>query len=396
MQHDVAGTSPVRKAVAAGITAGVIGAGAWGTAIGKVLGEKGLPVAIWSHDPEPVTEINEKGTNERFLPGIHLPQTLRASADIAEVAEGKDHLFLAVPSLHLLSSLKKILGCVSIREGKTIISVLTKGFIESQGGIHLITEAMEDYLPGMYRGKLVYVSGPSHAIEVSQGKITGLISASRSGRNSIRVRELLSGGNLVVFSSLDVRGVQISAALKNVVAIAFGMLDALKETSSQFGDNTESLLLAAGLNEIRILGRAMGATHAETFTSIAGVGDLDVTCRSVHGRNRRFGREIVLKGLIDSCGSIDEVIDALPRIGYMAEGVVTAKWVQHLAAQRKLALPIIGGVYRILNREVDPLTEVSSMLEMIISRARTGKRWRGASALLHGTAEWASRLAHRG
>jgi glycerol-3-phosphate dehydrogenase (NAD(P)+) len=255
---------------------------------------------------------------------------------------------------------------------------------------------MEDYLPGMYRGKLVYVSGPSHAIEVSQGKITGLISASRSGRNSIRVRELLSGGNLVVFSSLDVRGVQISAALKNVVAIAFGMLDALKETSSQFGDNTESLLLAAGLNEIRILGRAMGATHAETFTSIAGVGDLDVTCRSVHGRNRRFGREIVLKGLIDGCGSIDDVIQSLPRFGYMAEGVVTAKWVQHLAAQRKLALPIMGGVYRILNREVDPITEVSTMLEMIISRSRTGKRWRGASALLRGTAEWASRLTRRG
>jgi glycerol-3-phosphate dehydrogenase (NAD(P)+) len=379
-----------------GATAGVIGAGAWGTAIGKVLADKGLPVSLWSHENEVAAEVNGKHTNERFLPGISLPAGLSASTDIGAVAEKKDYLFVAVPSLYLLESVKKILGCINIREGKAVISVLTKGFVETPAGIRLITEAMEDYLPGMYRGKLVYISGPSHAIEVSQGKITGLISASRSGRNSIRVRELLSGANLVVFSSLDVRGVQISAALKNVVAIAFGMLDALKESSSQFGDNTESLLLAAGLNEIRILGRAMGATHAETFTSIAGVGDLDVTCRSVHGRNRRFGREIILKGLIDGCASIDDVINGLPRFGYMAEGVVTAKWVHHLAVQRRLALPIISGVYRILNREVDPLTEVSSMLERILSRSISAKLRRGPSALLRGTAEWASRLTHRG
>jgi glycerol-3-phosphate dehydrogenase (NAD(P)+) len=197
----------------------------------------------------------------------------------------------------------------------------------------------------------------------------------------------------VVFSSLDVRGVQISAAMKNVVAVAFGMLDALKESSDQFGDNTESLLLAAGLSEIQALGKALGATHHETFTSIAGVGDLDVTCRSVHGRNRRFGREIILKKLIDGCTSIDEVISALPGIGYIAEGVITAKWVHAIAVQRKLTLPIARGVYRILNREVDPLAEVQSMLEGITSRTPAGRR--GPSAILRDTAEWASRLTHR-
>jgi glycerol-3-phosphate dehydrogenase (NAD(P)+) len=380
----------------AGATAGVIGAGAWGTAIAKVLAEKGIPVDIWTHEVDVAGQINTARRNERYLPGVTLPTGLRASPDICEVAEKKDFIFFAVPSLYLLETAKKILGCGNVREGRAVISVLTKGFVETPGGIRLTTEALEDYLPGMYRGKLVYISGPSHAIEVSQGKITGLISASRSGRNSIRVRELLSGGHLVVFSSLDVRGVQISAALKNIVAIAFGMLDALKESSSQFGDNTESLLLAAGLNEIRILGRAMGATHPETFTSIAGVGDLDVTCRSLLGRNRRFGREIILKKLLEGCASIDDVIASLPRIGYIAEGVVTAKWVSHLAAQRKLALPIIGGVYRILNREVDPLTEVGTMLERILSRSKAGGRLRGPSAILRGTAEWASRLTHRG
>jgi glycerol-3-phosphate dehydrogenase (NAD(P)+) len=373
---------------------GVIGAGAWGTAIAKVLAEKGFPVDLWCFEKDLAAQINQDHVNGRYLADVRLPPLLHASATMTDVAEGKQHLFLAIPSLFILSNIKQVLGCVNIREGKTVISILTKGFIESQGGIHLITEALEDYLPGMYRGKLVYVSGPSHAIEVSQGKVTGLISASRSGRNSIRVRELLSGGPLVVFSSLDVKGVQISAALKNVVAVAFGMLDALKETSDQFGDNTESLLLAAGLNEIQVFGKAMGATHAETFTSIAGVGDLDVTCRSVHGRNRRFGREIILKKLIEGCSSIDEVINSLPRFGYIAEGVVTAKWVNAISAQRKLSLPIMAGVYRILDRQVDPLVEVQNMLERIIKSP--GRRQRSASAILRGTAEWASRLTHRG
>jgi glycerol-3-phosphate dehydrogenase (NAD(P)+) len=372
---------------------GVIGAGAWGTAIAKCIAEKGKRVDIWALESELVSEINDRHTNERYLPGIKLPEQLHASSSMPEVAEGKDHLLLAIPSLYLLPNVKQILGCGAIREGKTVISILTKGFIETPSGIHLITEALEDYLPGMYRGKLVYVSGPSHAIEVSQGKITGLISASRSGRNSIRVRELLTGGTLVVFSSLDVKGVQISAALKNVIAVAFGMLDALKESSDYFGDNTESLLLAAGLNEIQVVGKIMGATHPETFTSIAGVGDLDVTCRSVHGRNRRFGREVVLKNLIEGCSSIDEVIAGMPKFGYIAEGVVTAKWVHALAEQRKLTLPIIGGVHRILNREVDPLTEVRTMLERIMSRTKPGKREGG---LFRGTAEWASRLGRRG
>ena len=373
---------------------GIVGAGAWGTAIGKVLADKGLTVDIWCYEQNVAAEINGAHTNGTYLPGVGLPVNLRASHQMAEVAEGKDHLFIAIPSLFLLSTVKQILGSSHIREGRTLISILTKGFIETPAGIRLITEALEDYLPGMYRGKLVYVSGPSHAIEVSQGKITGLISASRSGRNSIRVRELLAGGPLVVFSSLDVRGVQISAALKNVIAIAFGMLDALKESSDRFGDNTESLLLAAGLNEILVVGRAMGATHPETFTSIAGVGDLDVTCRSVPGRNRRFGREIILKSLIKDCATIEEVIESLARFGYIAEGVVTSKWVNALALQRKISLPIIGGVYRVLNREVDPLREVSNMLERIISMSPA--RQRSRTAILRGTAEWASRLTHRG
>ncbi len=353
---------------------GVLGAGGWGTAIAKVLADKGMPVCLWCREPELAGEIASRHTNTRFLPGVTLPERVTATADIVQAAEGREYLFLAIPSMYLLDTLRSVLGCADIREGRTLIAVLTKGFIDTHHGIKLPVDALEDYLPGLYKGKLVYVSGPSHAEEVARGTITGLISASRSGRNSIRVRQLLAGGRLLVFASLDVRGVQISAAIKNVVAVAFGMLDALKESSEEFGDNTESLLLAAGLNEIRTAGRAMGATHSETFTSIAGVGDLDVTCRSVYGRNRRFGREVVLKRLIEGCSSIDDVIGGMESFGYIAEGVAAAKHLHTITVQKKLVLPVCGGVYRILNREVDPLAELESMLGRISAGTKTGAR----------------------
>jgi glycerol-3-phosphate dehydrogenase (NAD(P)+) len=353
---------------------GVIGAGAWGTAIAKVLGDNQLNVDLWCYEADLASEINARHVNERFLSGVTLPPSITASTDLQHVAAGKRYLFLAVPSLFLLGIVKQIQAFPEILEGKPIIAILTKGLIDTRDGVRLITDALEDYLPGSYKGKLVFVSGPSHAIEVARGKITGLISASKSGKNSIRIRELLSQGRLVVFSSLDVRGVQICAAMKNVIAIAFGMLDAMKEYSDQFGDNTESLLLAAGLSEIQLVGRVMGATHIETFASIAGVGDLDVTCRSVWGRNRRFGREIVLKRLIEGFSSIDELIASLPSIGYIPEGVVTARHVHALSEQKGLTLPISGGVYRILNREVDPLSEVGNIIEGIVGRSEGSSR----------------------
>jgi glycerol-3-phosphate dehydrogenase (NAD(P)+) len=353
---------------------GVIGGGAWGTAIAKVLGDNQLSVELWCYEADLASEINTRHVNERFLPGVALSHTITASTDLQRVAAEKRYLFLAVPSLFLLGIVKQIQTFPEILEGKPIIAILTKGLIDTGEGARLITDSLEDFLPGSYKGKLVFVSGPSHAIEVAKGKITGLISASKSGKNSIRIRELLTRGRLVVFSSLDVRGVQVCAALKNVIAIAFGMLDALKEFSDQFGDNTESLLLAAGLSEIQFLGRVMGATHIETFASIAGVGDLDVTCRSVHGRNRRFGREIVLKHLIEGFKSIDELIDNLPSIGYIPEGVVTTRHVHALAEQKGITLPICGGVYRILNREVDPLTEVGNIIGGIVGRSSQKRR----------------------
>ncbi|MCX7787322.1 MAG: NAD(P)-dependent glycerol-3-phosphate dehydrogenase [Spirochaetes bacterium] len=347
------------------ITVGILGAGGWGTALAKVLAEKGAEVELWSYEESVAREINAFHTNTKYLPEVTIPDGIKASTDIQTVATGKEYILIAIPSLFLLPSIKKILTVPNIMEGQSLIGVVTKGFVSTPLGPRLILNTLEDYLPGFYKGNLVYISGPSHAEEVARGKLTGLISASLNGKNSIRFRELLSTSNLLVFSSFDVIGVQVCGATKNVIAIAFGMLDALKDLSNFVGDNTESLLLAAGLNEIQTLGRALGSTHPETFTSIAGVGDLDVTCRSIYGRNRRFGREIILKGVLQKFRNLEDLLERIHELGYLPEGAVACKSVMSIANERQLKLPIAETVFRILNREQEPFPLIEQLLKAL-------------------------------
>ena len=344
---------------------GIINAGAWGTAIAKVIGDLGHSVEIWEYMEDVVDEINSKHTNSRYLLGVKLADEIRATTDLRKAATDKDFIILATPSLYILDIVKKLVPVSDIMEGKPVIGILTKGFIQGTAGPMLITRALEDYLPGFYKDSLVYISGPSHAEEVARGKLTGLISASKNGMNSIRFRELLNGSNLMVYSSLDTIGVQTCGAVKNVIAIAYGMLDALSEISENFGDNTESLLLAAGLNEIQQLGMALGSKYPETFTSIAGVGDLDVTCRSKYGRNRKFGREIVNDRKIAGYRDINDLIANIDKIGYLPEGIVAIKFVKQLMDQHKLKLPVSESVYRILNKEGEPLEAVQEMVKKL-------------------------------
>ena len=333
---------------------GILGAGAWGTAVAQALARGGHDVVIWAMEQDVTDSINDCHENKRYLPGFTLSKELRASTDIEEVASDREFLILGSPSLYLASTIKKILHVPSIADGSTCIGVLTKGFVPSDDGPHLILETLEQVLPPSYKGNLVYVAGPSHAEEVAMGKLTGLIAASENPKNSIRFRELLRVPGLMVYSSLDVVGVQICAAAKNVIAVVYGSLDAIAENSTLFGDNTESLLLAAGLNEIQTLGFAMGATHAETFTSISGVGDLDVTCRSKFGRNRRFGHDIINTDILTKFKDLDDLIAHIGEIGYLPEGAVACKYVHAIAEKHNLKLPICNALYRILNKEIEP------------------------------------------
>ena len=343
-------------------TIGVIGAGAWGTALAHILAAGGHEVELWALEEDVVNGINTVHKNERYLKDFELSRKLKATSDIKQAASDKDFLILASPSLYLARTVTQIVDLPSIVNGSTCIGVLTKGFIPTDGGAKLILEVLETVLPFAYHKNLVYISGPSHAEEVASGKLTGLIAASENPKNSIRFRELLKVPGLMVFSSLDVVGVQICAAAKNIIAVVFGCLDAIAEQSSLFGDNTESLLLAAGLNEIQTLGFAMGATHAETFTSIAGVGDLEVTCRSHYGRNRRFGRDIILKNILEPFADLENLIARINEIGYLPEGAVACKYVQEISRRLNIRLPICNGLYRILNKEIKPLDFLIELL----------------------------------
>ncbi len=338
----------------------VLGAGAYGTAIARALAYKGHQVQLWSHNKDHIRRLSENRENVSRLPGIPLPEGIFPESSLEKVCTGKDAIIFALPSLYLMGVLRKVLVFEDIIEARPRIAAVTKGFISGNRGIQFVLEAMEHYLPGAYRDHLVYISGPSHAEEMGRDKLTGLISASIDPKNALWFRNLLKGPSLMMFPSLDVIGVQVSAAAKNIIAIAFGILDALKEIDPLVGDNTESLLFASGLNEIQILGTALGSTHPETFTSIAGVGDLDVTCHSNHGRNRRFGRQIVLNGIIEKYQNIDDLIEHIEDIGYLPEGVPATKYAMEMISGRALRLPVIQRVYRILNREMEPLELIDS------------------------------------
>lgn len=340
----------------------VLGGGAWGTGLAQALARGGHSVVMWALEPEVKDSVNNEHENKRYLPGYKLSENLTVTNDIVEAATDKDFIIIASPSLFLASTIRKITSVPNIAEGTSVIAALTKGFVPSKDGPKLVLETIENVLPGIYKGNTVYVAGPSHAEEVAMGKLTGLIAASENPKNSIKMRELLSVPGLMVFSSFDVVGVQICAAAKNVIAIVYGALDAVSEHSQLFGDNSESLLLAAGLNEIQTFGMAMGATHPETFTSISGVGDLDVTCKSKFGRNRRFGQDIIKTDILSNFKDIDDLIANIGKIGYLPEGAVACKYIHDLCEKKGVKLPLCSGLYRILNKEIRPLDFLDEFL----------------------------------
>ena len=355
---------------------GILGAGAWGTAVASALARNGHTVMLWSRSLDVCTSINNEHVNKKYLPDYQLPHSVSAFSDMQKVCSGALVLFLASPSLYLIDTVKRLLTCSPFNAGNgalpyPLIAVLTKGFIPGENGEpQLIIETLEKMLPDFYRNHLVYVAGPSHGEEVAAGKLTGLIAASKNPLSAIRCREILKSRNLLVYSSLDIIGVQVCAATKNVIAIAFGMLDALTEKSDFFGDNTESLLLAAGLNEIQIIGRALGATHPETFTSISGIGDLDVTCRSKYGRNRKFGRAIITADILQPFTGIDDLIAHIGSIGYLPEGIVACSYLIKLAVKYDLRLPLCAGLYKILNKELYP----AEFIENLLSDSKTSQK----------------------
>lgn len=336
---------------------GIIGAGAWGTALASALSRGGHRVEVWALEKDVVEDINTLHENKRYLAGYTLSPQLRASLDIKSVACDKDFIILASPSLYLSSTIRQFVDVPSVAEGRAVIGSLTKGFVpNAEGTPRFVLDTMEEALPACYKNATVYIAGPSHAEEVALGKITGLIAASNHHRNAVNMRNMLRVPALMVYASFDTIGVQVCAAVKNIIAAVYGSLDALAETSDIFGDNTESLLMAAGLNEMQTIGFALGATHAATFTSISGVGDLDVTCKSKYGRNRRFGQDIIKTDMLSKFADVDDLIANVHKVGYLPEGAIACKYVHVIAEEKGITgkLPICTALYRVLNKEITP------------------------------------------
>ena len=308
---------------------GVIGAGAWGTTLGRLLAEKNLAVRLWAHEQKVVEAIREKHENTTFLPGFKLPPLLSPTGSLKEAVHGADVLLFAVPSQAARSVLQQ-LGPVLSDKPIPLISV-TKGIEEES--LKLMTEVMKETLPAsMHRG-LAVLSGPSFAAEVSKGLPTAVTLACEDTDLAQRMQKALMTPSFRVYSASDLIGVQLGGALKNVMALAAGVVDGLG-----LGFNSRAALITRGLAEMIRLGTAMGA-DACTFYGLSGAGDLVLTCTGPLSRNYTVGVRL---------GQGEKLADILAGMHAVAEGVRTSRAAVGLAQRYHIEMPIVQEVSSVL------------------------------------------------
>lgn len=322
--------------------AAVVGAGAWGTALAKVLADQDNDVSLWSWRPEHAAELVRDRENRRYLPGFSLPENLHATGDLNEALADATLAVLVVPSHALRSAVERMRLFL---EPQTALVIATKG-IETDS-LMLMGEVCEDVLGPAVRDRVTVLSGPSFAQEVARGIPTNIVVASTNEALCVDVQKRFATDRLRVYSSDDPAGVEVGGALKNVIAIAAGACDGLG-----FGHNTRAALITRGLAEIARIALAKGGSVL-TLAGLAGMGDLVLTCTGELSRNRTVGFEMG-KGR-----KLDEVLASL---GHVAEGVRTAKAAYDLARQLDVELPICFEVYRVLYEGKAPLQAVEDVL----------------------------------
>lgn len=303
----------------------VVGAGAWGTALAHVLATNGHEVRLWALEPEVAASINSAHENTKFLAGAALPKALKASTDLRDVLSSADVIVYATPSAHLRAVAKS--AAAHVKAG-AIIGVATKGIEERT--LALMTDVVASEHPGR---AVVAISGPSFASEVVANQPTAIVAASASLNAAHEVQKALSNANFRVYTQDDVIGVELGGALKNVMAVATGIVEGVG-----LGHNSRAALITRGLAEMTRLGVALGA-RASTFAGLAGMGDLVLTCTGSLSRNRAIGEEI---------GRGATLADALAGKHTVAEGVVTSKSAWLLAERLNVEMPIVEMVNRIL------------------------------------------------
>lgn len=301
----------------------VLGAGAWGTALARLLQEAGTnQVTLWAHDPARLEEITRTGINDRYLPNVPLPKDWTLQADLAMAVADAECVVVAVPS----SAFRKV--TLVLRDFRGLVVSVTKG-IEYETGLTM-SGVLVQTAP---LASVAALSGPTLALEVAKGIPSAIVVASNSASAAHTVQALFHRPTFRVYTSGDLLGVELGGALKNVVAIAAGVGDGLG-----FGDNSKAALITRGIVEMRRLGVACGA-KADTFSGLSGLGDLTVTCYSRLSRNRGLGERL---------GRGEDVAKVMASSITVAEGYPTTRSAYRLAQQLKISTPIIDEVHAVL------------------------------------------------
>lgn len=327
----------------------VAGSGGWGTALAMTLLQNGHKVTLWSYCVEESEQLAANHHNP-FLPGVALPEELSFTAQEKE-AEGKDLVVFATPSFAVRSTAKTFAPYLG---EETILVSVTKG-IEPETGYR-----MSQIISQETGKKVVALSGPSHAEEVSRGIPTGVVAACEDRTLAERVQAAFMGEQLRVYTCPDAIGVELGAAHKNVIALCAGVCDGMG-----YGDNTKALLMTRGLAEVARLGMALGASR-ETFAGLAGVGDLIVTCTSMHSRNRRAGI------LIGQGVAVDE---AMKQVGSVVEGYYATAAAWQLAKKCGVEMPITQAAYAVLYEGHDPRDAINRLMQRQKTSEVEGAEW---------------------
>ncbi len=319
----------------------VIGDGGWGTALALTLARNGHSPRVWGPSAEYVREVRQAGLNRKFLPGVALPESIEWTAEPAEALSGAEAVVMVVPSKYVRATLERFAAAYRSAGSPPVVSA-TKGFDEST------QERMTEILSEIWRVEApAALSGPSIAPETARGVPTAVTVACADEGVARRFQELFSGDTFRVYTSDDVRGVELGGALKNVVALAAGVCDGLG-----FGHNAKAALITRGLAEMTRLGTALGA-HPQTFYGLSGIGDLMVTCMSPQSRNRTVGERL------GRGESLEQILSGMEQV---AEGVWTCGTALALAREAGVAVPVMEQVDAVLHRGKKPKDAVVELM----------------------------------
>lgn len=320
----------------------VLGAGSWGTTLAILLSYNVHQVVLWSHREDQAGEMRECRENSRLLPGVFIPPEIDITSDLEYAARGAEMLVTAIPTQFLRSVLQPL---TSSGVRNSLIVNVAKG-IENQS-LMTVSEILIDALPGVKAGTIVTLSGPSFAEEVSRQVPTAVVAASTNLAGAKLAQQTFMTPYFRVYSSEDIRGVELAGSIKNVIAIGAGIAD-----GAEFGDNTKAAIMTRATAEVARLGLALGARQ-QTFAGLSGIGDLIATCMSKHSRNRHVGEEI---------GKGRKLSDVLDEMVMVAEGVATTRSVYDLGRKHHVELPIANEVYEVLFEDKDPIIATSDLM----------------------------------